>query len=227
MSPSPRRTRAADIARSCPLYARAEACGEWPPWGNCCEWRYRPRNRRPDQGFCRFRRGALGQSARRARQHSRHDRPERRRQNHLLQSFEQISQPRRAGRIVFDGRDITALRPADVARLGLVRSFQISAVFPHLTVLENVRIALQRRRGGSFDFWRSQARAACARRARHGADRRCRTVALCQCAGGRIALWPQARAGNRNHAGARSGNCCCSTSRPRAWATTTSTASAR
>ncbi|HJY15984.1 MAG TPA: ABC transporter ATP-binding protein [Xanthobacteraceae bacterium] len=60
------------------------------------------------------------------------------------------------GRIVFDGRDITALSPADVAQLGLVRSFQISAVFPHLTVLENVRIALQRRRGGSFDFWRSK-----------------------------------------------------------------------
>jgi len=60
------------------------------------------------------------------------------------------------GRIVYQGRDITALQPADVARLGLVRSFQISAVFPHLTVLENVRIALQRRRGGSFDFWRSR-----------------------------------------------------------------------
>jgi branched-chain amino acid transport system ATP-binding protein len=60
------------------------------------------------------------------------------------------------GRIVFDGRDITALKPADVARLGLVRSFQISAVFPHLSVIENVRIALQRRRGGSFDFWRSK-----------------------------------------------------------------------
>src|SRR5215469_8578878 len=60
------------------------------------------------------------------------------------------------GRILFDGRDITALRPADVARLGMVRSFQISAVFPHLTVMENVRIALQRRRGGSFDFWRSK-----------------------------------------------------------------------
>jgi branched-chain amino acid transport system ATP-binding protein len=59
------------------------------------------------------------------------------------------------GRIVFNGQDITALAPADVARLGLVRSFQISAVFPHLTVLENVRIALQRQRGGSFDFWRS------------------------------------------------------------------------
>ena len=60
------------------------------------------------------------------------------------------------GRIVFKGRDITGSRPADIARLGLVRSFQISAVFPHLTVLENVRIALQRRRGGSFDFWRSE-----------------------------------------------------------------------
>jgi branched-chain amino acid transport system ATP-binding protein len=60
------------------------------------------------------------------------------------------------GRIVFNERDITALAPAEVARLGLVRSFQISAVFAHLTVLENVRIALQRRRGGSFDFWRSK-----------------------------------------------------------------------
>jgi branched-chain amino acid transport system ATP-binding protein len=59
------------------------------------------------------------------------------------------------GRILYKGEDITAVAPADVARLGLVRSFQISAVFPHLTVLENVRIALQRKRGGSFDFWRS------------------------------------------------------------------------
>src|SRR6202162_2590412 len=58
-----------------------------------------------------------------------------------------------AGRITFKGRDITAMKPADVARLGLVRSFQISAVFPHLTALENVRIALQRQRGDSFDFW--------------------------------------------------------------------------
>src|SRR5581483_2841212 len=63
-------------------------------------------------------------------------------------------QPTR-GRIVYNGRDISALPPAEVARLGLVRSFQISAVFPHMTVLENVRIALQRRRGTSFDFWRS------------------------------------------------------------------------
>jgi branched-chain amino acid transport system ATP-binding protein len=60
------------------------------------------------------------------------------------------------GRIRFRGRDITGSSPADIARLGLARSFQISAVFPHLTVLENVRIALQRRRGASFDFWRSE-----------------------------------------------------------------------
>lgn len=60
------------------------------------------------------------------------------------------------GRISYKGRDITALAPADVARLGIVRSFQISAVFPHLSVLENVRVALQRQRGNSFDFWRSR-----------------------------------------------------------------------
>jgi branched-chain amino acid transport system ATP-binding protein len=59
------------------------------------------------------------------------------------------------GRILFKGEDITKMEPADVARLGLVRSFQISAVFPHMTVLENVRIALQRLRGNSLDFWRS------------------------------------------------------------------------
>ncbi len=60
------------------------------------------------------------------------------------------------GTIQFKGRDITGLKPAQVARLGLVRSFQISAVFPHLTALENVRLALQRARGASFDFWRSE-----------------------------------------------------------------------
>ncbi|HZT27627.1 MAG TPA: ABC transporter ATP-binding protein [Pseudolabrys sp.] len=59
------------------------------------------------------------------------------------------------GRILFNGEDITGLAPADVARLGIARSFQISAVFPHMTVLENVRVALQRQRGASFDFWRS------------------------------------------------------------------------
>jgi branched-chain amino acid transport system ATP-binding protein len=60
------------------------------------------------------------------------------------------------GRIFYNGREITGSRPAAIARMGLVRSFQISAVFPHLSVLENIRIALQRRRGHSFDFWRSE-----------------------------------------------------------------------
>jgi branched-chain amino acid transport system ATP-binding protein len=60
------------------------------------------------------------------------------------------------GTILFKGHDITGMKPAMVARQGLVRSFQISAVFPHLTALENVRLALQRARGASFDFWRSE-----------------------------------------------------------------------
>ena len=59
------------------------------------------------------------------------------------------------GRLVFDGEDISALRSADVARRGLVRSFQISATFPNLTALENVRVALQSRYGKAFQFWRS------------------------------------------------------------------------
>jgi branched-chain amino acid transport system ATP-binding protein len=63
-----------------------------------------------------------------------------------------------AGRIEYTGRDITSATPADIARMGLVRSFQISAVFPHLTALENVRVALQRKLGNSFHFWKSERR---------------------------------------------------------------------
>ena len=59
-----------------------------------------------------------------------------------------------SGSIVFNGRDITRMAPADVARLGMVRSFQISAVFPLMTVLDNVRVALQQPVGKSFHFWR-------------------------------------------------------------------------
>ncbi|MFG1346636.1 ABC transporter ATP-binding protein [Xanthobacter autotrophicus DSM 431] len=60
------------------------------------------------------------------------------------------------GTIRLNGRDITRTPPADVARLGMVRSFQISATFGHLSVLENVRIALQRPIGNSFHFWQSE-----------------------------------------------------------------------
>ncbi|MCW5752802.1 MAG: ABC transporter ATP-binding protein, partial [Alphaproteobacteria bacterium] len=61
-----------------------------------------------------------------------------------------------AGKVFYNGRDITGSDPATIARSGMVRSFQISAVFPHLTVLENVRIALQRKLGTSFHFWRPE-----------------------------------------------------------------------
>lgn len=61
-----------------------------------------------------------------------------------------------SGRILFNGRDITASKPAQIARQGVIRSFQISAVFPHLSVLQNVRIGLQRQLGTSYHFWRSE-----------------------------------------------------------------------
>jgi branched-chain amino acid transport system ATP-binding protein len=61
-----------------------------------------------------------------------------------------------SGQILFNGRDITSAKPAQIARMGIIRSFQISAVFPHLTVLQNVRIGLQRELGTSFHFWQSE-----------------------------------------------------------------------
>ena len=60
------------------------------------------------------------------------------------------------GQILFNGIDITRERPAHIARRGIIRSFQISATFPHLSVLENVRIGLQRGLGTSFHFWKSE-----------------------------------------------------------------------
>ena len=65
--------------------------------------------------------------------------------------------PPTAGQIVFNGVDITSERPAQTARRGIVRSFQISAVFPHMTVLENVRVSLQRNLGTSFYFWKPES----------------------------------------------------------------------
>lgn len=62
-----------------------------------------------------------------------------------------------SGEILFNSRRITSHKPAQIARQGVIRSFQISAVFPHLSVLENVRIGLQRKLGTSYHFWRSEA----------------------------------------------------------------------
>lgn len=61
-----------------------------------------------------------------------------------------------SGQIVFNGVDITRERPSQIARRGVIRSFQISAVFPHMTVLQNVRVGLQRAIGTAFHFWRSE-----------------------------------------------------------------------
>ena len=60
-----------------------------------------------------------------------------------------------AGTIIFNGRDVTRTPSAELARRGMVRSFQISATFAGLTVLDNVCVALQRKLGTSFHFWRS------------------------------------------------------------------------
>lgn len=72
----------------------------------------------------------------------------------LLTKFIQPTQ----GQIQFNGVDITRETSIQVARRGMVRSFQISATFGHLTALENVRVALQRKRGDSFNFWSSVRR---------------------------------------------------------------------
>ncbi|MDQ2779956.1 MAG: ABC transporter ATP-binding protein [Pseudomonadota bacterium] len=61
-----------------------------------------------------------------------------------------------SGQILYEGHDITGEKPAAIARRGIIRSFQISAVFPHLSVLENVRVALQRKLGTSFHFWKAE-----------------------------------------------------------------------
>ncbi len=63
-----------------------------------------------------------------------------------------------SGTILLDGTDITREKPAQIARRGAVRSFQISSVFPHLTLLENIRVALQRRMENSYHFWKSERR---------------------------------------------------------------------
>ena len=132
-----------------------------------------------------------------------------------------------AGRIHFKGRNITGSSPAAIARMGLARSFQISAVFPHLSVRENVRVALQRKLGNSFHFWRSErVLSQLDGRALELVDGR-RPRGLRRAAGRRPALWPQARAGDRHHAGARSRDDAARRADGRAWGRRTSSASPR
>ncbi|MCI5042470.1 MAG: ABC transporter ATP-binding protein [Donghicola eburneus] len=71
----------------------------------------------------------------------------------LLTHFLPVSR----GVIRFNGKEITGMKPAQISRLGIVRSFQISAVFAHMTALENVRVALQRKAGRIYQFWQSEA----------------------------------------------------------------------
>ncbi|MCP1198661.1 ABC transporter ATP-binding protein [Notoacmeibacter sp. MSK16QG-6] len=63
-----------------------------------------------------------------------------------------------SGTILLNGENITKRKPAEIARMGAVRSFQISSVFPHLTLLENIRVALQRKMHNSYHFWKSESR---------------------------------------------------------------------
>jgi branched-chain amino acid transport system ATP-binding protein len=108
-----------------------------------------------------------------------------------------------AGKILYKGQDITAMAPADVARMGLVRSFQISAVFPHLTALENVRVALQRQHGSSFDFWRSKS---VLNGYNHRAQELLNDVGLSEFANTPAVEMPYGRTGDRDHARARPGD---------------------
>ena len=109
------------------------------------------------------------------------------------------------GAIFFRRNNITREKPADIARRGIVRSFQICAIFPHLTVLENVRVSLQRSLGTSFHFWRSDRSLASLDHRAMELLSEVRLEAWAHTLGGRPALRAQARPGARHHAGARAG----------------------
>ncbi len=131
--------------------------------------------------------------------------------------------PATRGSVRFAGQEIAALDPAAIARMGMVRSFQINSVFPHLTVLDNVKIALQARTPLSRRLLASPRVTAVlddpARAALHAVgldDELDRSRPTCRTA--RSARWSW-RSRSR-----RTPRCCCSTSRPPAWASRTSTA---
>ena len=144
------------------------------------------------------------------------------RQDHLLQPDHQFLEPT-SGRILFNGRDITRTKPAGVAQMGMVRSFQISATFGHLTLLENVRVALQRQ--SSAPPFTSGARSARCRRCTSGATALLEDVGLAEyrdLTRQRAALRPQSARSRSPPRWRSTPRCCSSTSRPRAWAARTS-----
>ena len=128
-----------------------------------------------------------------------------------------------AGTILFNGQDITRERPADVARRGVIRSFQISAVFPNLTVLENVRIALQRTLGTSFHFWKREKTLEVLNERAMALLERVHLAKFARLHAGELAYGRSAR--SRSPPRSRwSPSSCCWTSRQPAWATRTSIA---
>ena len=116
--------------------------------------------RAADQGVQGLRRRQQRQPARAPRHDPRADRPQRRRQDDLLQPADQVPDADARARSSSTATTSRATRRRRSRAAASIRSFQISAVFPHLTVLENVRVALQRTLGTSFHFWRSEALAA-------------------------------------------------------------------
>ncbi len=105
-----------------------------------------------------------------------------------------------SGVIRFNGHDITREQPAQIARRGVIRSFQISAVFPHLTLMENVRLGLQRKLGTSYPLLAQRAHAQPVERPRHAIADRSGPGGHGRRGDRQPAVWPQARAGDRHHA---------------------------
>lgn len=126
------------------------------------------------------------------------------------------------GEILYRGKNITSMKASEIARLGLVRSFQISAVFGHMSVLENVRVALQQKMGTSFHFWKSE------RSLRELDDQVMQLLAEVDLQAFAQTLAVELPYGRKRALGwpppwRWTPSCCCSTNRPRAWAVRMST----
>ena len=199
---------------------------KWPAWRVGLERRFHSRNRAAHEGVRRLRRGERCRSARQARDHSRVDRPERRRQDHLLQSADQVSPPdTRPHRLQGPRHHRAGARRCRAARARPLVPDLGGLSSPHRARERAHRAAARPRR--LVRFLALQARARRPRRTRHGPHRRCRAD-LVRRTGRRSNCPTAASARSRSPPRWRSiPKCCCSTSRWPAWDTRTSTASAR